>query len=115
VTPKERRAVYYETALGALPFQEWRDSITDTRTRSTIDGRIRRLRSGNFGDSKPIGDGVSEARIFLGPGYRIYYAVHELILILLLGGDKGTQDADITRAKAYWKDHQRRVLKCKAN
>jgi putative addiction module killer protein len=86
--------------------------MTDKKTRSCIDSRVRKLRSGNLGDSKPVGDGVSEARIFLGPGYRLYYSIHESDLILLVGGDKSTQDKDIAFAKWCWKDYRRRVLKC---
>jgi putative addiction module killer protein len=78
-----------------------------------LDSRIRKLRLGNFGDSKPIGEGASEARIDFGPGYRIYYAVHNLELILLCRGDKSTQGADIARARDFWKDHKKRVLNAK--
>jgi putative addiction module killer protein len=78
-----------------------------------LDGRIRKLRLGNFGDSKPIGEGASEARIDLGPGYRIYYVVHSLEIILLCGGDKSTQTADIARARDLWRDYKKRVLNAK--
>jgi putative addiction module killer protein len=113
VIPKERKAEYYATALDVCPFREWRAGFTDKRTKNTIDNRILRMMNGNFGDSKTIGSGVSEARIFLGPGYRIYYAVHEFKLVLLLGGDKGSQVSDVGLAKEYWRDYQQRILKCK--
>ncbi len=64
---------------------------------------------GLFGDSQPIGDGLSELRIHYGPGYRVYYGKEEQHTYLVLcGGDKSTQAKDIKRAKMYWQDHQRR-------
>jgi putative addiction module killer protein len=69
--------------------------------------RINRLRLGNFGDCKPVGDGVFELRMMFGPGYRVYFARQgESVVLLLCGGDKGTQDADIERAKKYWHEHR---------
>lgn len=62
--------------------------------------RIDRLAAGNPGDVKPVGDGVSEMRINFGPGYRIYYmAKGPLVIVLLAGGDKSTQEADVAKAK----------------
>ena len=74
-----------------------------------IQVRIDRAEDGNFGDCEPVGEGVSEMRIHYGPGYRVYYGLagHRLVL-LLCGGDKRTQDADIARAVAYWQDWQQR-------
>jgi len=70
--------------------------------------RLQRLPSGNPGDAAPVGDGVSELRIHYGPGYRVYYQQRgELIILLLCGGDKSTQDRDIGTAKqiaAQWSD-----------
>ena len=68
---------------------------------------------GNFGDVKPVGDGVWEARIDWGPGYRIYYAqAGQRLILLLVGGDKRKQQADIEKAHLYWMDwQQRRKLK----
>lgn len=69
--------------------------------------RIRRLRSGNLGDWKSVGNGVRELRIDAGPGYRIYFGVRkQTIVILLMGGDKGTQQSDILAARALWKDEE---------
>ena len=68
-----------------------------------------RIEAGNFGDHKPCREGVWELRIDQGPGYRVYYAMAGAVVVLLLcGGDKGTQDADIERAIGSWKDWQRR-------
>lgn len=66
------------------------------------------MRGGNFSDSWPIGDGASENRIDFGPGYRIYYGIQGENLILLCGGDKSTQSADIKLALAYWDDYKKR-------
>lgn len=71
--------------------------------------RINRLRLGNFGDHKVVGDGVFELRIDYGPGYRVYFARDGAeIVILLIGGDKRTQDRDIETAKEYWADYKAR-------
>lgn len=72
--------------------------------------RIQRMRAGNFGDCKPVGSGVWELRIDYGPGYRVYYALAGQQLILLLqGGDKRKQQADIDSAVACWQDWNRRT------
>jgi len=69
--------------------------------------RIARLREGNFGDAKPIGEGVHELRVHHGPGYRIYFGRQgRAVVILLCGGDKQTQPRDIARAKRYWRAHR---------
>ena len=72
--------------------------------------RVERLGSGHFGDCKPLEDGVWELRIDLGPGYRIYYGrIGTTIILLLSGGDKSKQKADIARAIKYWLDWKRRT------
>ena len=73
--------------------------------------RIRRLESGNFGDCKSVGAGVLELRVDVGPGYRLYCARRGVDLVVLLcGGDKRGQSADIERAKDYWSDWKRRNI-----
>src|SRR5712692_5756921 len=94
---------------GACPFREWREGIGDRDLKAIIDARIARLRAGNFGDSKSVGEGVSEARIDVGPGYRIYYGLDGDKLILLGGGDKSGQDWDIPLAQGSWKDYKERT------
>jgi len=75
-------------------------NLRDHRARSVINARIRRLSLGNEGDSKYLGEGVSELRIDLGPGYRIYYThLEKALVILLCGGDKSTQQNDVVKAK----------------
>jgi putative addiction module killer protein len=89
-------------------FEAWFDGLRDREVRARINARIRRLTLGNPGDVKPVGSGVSEMRIDYGPGYRIYFKQRgRLFAILLCGGDKRTQDADIERAikiAADWKE-----------
>lgn len=81
-------------------FREWLDGLRDLRAQVRIDDRLRRLASGNSGDTKPVGNGVQELRLHFGPGYRIYYMWRNGVLIVLLnGGDKSTQARDIARAK----------------
>jgi putative addiction module killer protein len=80
-------------------FAKWIDSLQDIRARARIQVRIERLATGNPGDVKSVGEGVSEMRIDHGPGYRVYYLRHERsVIILLAGGDKGTQARDIKTA-----------------
>ena len=81
-------------------FARWLKSLRDERAAAKIAQRIVRVQSGLPGDVKPVGEGVSELRIDHGPGYRVYFARRGLVLVILLcGGDKGTQKADIRRAK----------------
>jgi putative addiction module killer protein len=76
-----------------------------------IASRLHRIEAGNFGDCKPLGEGVSELRIQTGPGYRIYFGRHESLLVILLsGGDKSSQQSDIAKAKAMWAEWKRRQL-----
>jgi putative addiction module killer protein len=80
-------------------FDWWLRDLRDRRARDRIKARILRLSRGNPGDVKPVGCGVSEMRIDYGPGYRVYFTQRDRFVILLLcGGDKRTQDADIKRA-----------------
>lgn len=82
-------------------FDDWLRDLRDVRARAKIQVRIRRLSLGNPGDVKPVGAGVSEMRIPEGKGYRVYYASHgDFVVILLCGGDKASQRADIASAKA---------------
>jgi len=85
-------------------FDKWLRKLKDIRAKSKILVRIQRIElKGNFGDYKPIGDGLNELRITEGKGYRIYYKEHgETIILLLYGGNKSTQDADIDKAKTLW-------------
>lgn len=97
----------YLTATGRSPFADWLRNLGDRQVRSRVMVRINRLRLGNFGDCKLIGEGVFELRMMFGSGYRVYFGREgETVVILLCGGDKSTQAADIGRAKQYWKEYR---------
>ena len=82
-------------------FANWLGRLRDGRGRARIVERIRRIERGNPGDVRPVGGGVSEMRVDFGPGYRVYFVRRGAVVILLLcGGDKSSQAADIKRAKA---------------
>jgi putative addiction module killer protein len=86
-------------------FREWKAALRDRMAVAKINTRISRLALGNPGDAKPVGEGVSEMRIDYGPGYRVYYIQRGPVLIILLcGGDKRSQDADIALSKRLAKD-----------
>ena len=99
----------YQLSDERIPVSEWLSSLRDRRARAQIEVRLRRVSSGNLGDAKSVGDGVSELRVDVGAGYRVYFGKHGLALVILLcGGDKGSQQSDITLAKTYWTDWKRR-------
>lgn len=99
----------YQIENGCTPVTEWLCGLRDVRVRAHIEVRLRRVSTGNFGNCKPVGEGVWELKLDIGAGYRVYYGKHGQSLVLLLcGGDKKSQQADITRAKAYWSDWKRR-------
>ncbi|HNP80323.1 MAG TPA: type II toxin-antitoxin system RelE/ParE family toxin [Nitrospira sp.] len=80
-------------------FAKWLDGLRDMRARARVQVRIERLGTGNAGDAKSVGEGVSEMRIDYGPGYRVYFTKRgSEVIVLLAGGDKRTQDADIRTA-----------------
>lgn len=89
--------------MGKQPARDWLLSLKDMLTQAILFKRIRQAGQGNFGKTRHVGDGVNELKISFGPGYRIYYGIHqdELILILM-GGSKSTQQSDIRKARAYW-------------
>lgn len=88
-------------------FSTWLADLKDLKARAKVVIRVKQAAQGNFGDVKPISEGVWEMRIHFGPGYRIYYAREGRVIYLLLnGGDKSTQKQDIKTAIAMWKDIQ---------
>ena len=94
---------------GHDPFKEWIGNLQDRQARARILLRIQRMATGNFGDCKPIAEGVWELRIDHGAGYRVYYArAGEKLVIILAGGDKRRQQADINTALEYWKNWKRK-------
>lgn len=95
------QVVIVQTAV----FRDWHNGLPDRKARLRIDDRLKRLASGNAGDTKSVGNGVQELRLHFGPGYRVYYIWRDGVLIILLnGGDKGSQARDIAKAKQLAKD-----------
>ena len=83
-----------------LEFKDWLGSLKDRMAAYAIAARLERLAYGLKGDVKPVGDGISELRVHVGPGYRVYFVQRGQVLIVVLsGGDKGSQDRDIASAK----------------
>ena len=106
---KEKRLEYYETADGNVPFREWFAALRDRKAQATVDARLGRVQLGNLGEYEPVGDGVLELKIDVGPGYRVYFGpVGRALILLLCGGDKSTQKKDIKTARSYWADYRRR-------
>ena len=99
---------YYLEDDGTAPFTEWLSNLRDRDAHARISARLNRVKLGNFGIIKALGDGVSEIKIDYGPGYRLYYAMNgKTIVLLLIGGDKSTQKQDIKLAKTYWQRQQK--------
>jgi putative addiction module killer protein len=91
---------------GRSPFGDWFDGL-DPATAARVDRSIRRMEAGNFGAAKPLREGVFELRLDFGPGYRVYYGLDGKILVILLaGGDKRRQSADIAAAVERWKRYK---------
>lgn len=102
--------VQYETQAGDCPFGTWFEDL-DARAAAKVRAAIARMETGNFGDVKPVGEGVSERRIDFGPGYRVYFGQDgQRLVILLVGGTKMRQQRDIEQARAYWRDYKHRKI-----
>lgn len=100
--------LHYKTEDGKIPFTDWMDTL-DRMTKARIAQHIDRMKFGNTGDTRHLRNGVSEKKINTGPGYRLYFSREgSQIIVLLCGGDKGTQDRDIDRAVSYLHDHVER-------
>jgi len=99
----------YVTVDGRVPFRRWLLRLRDKGAVARIDARLGRVRVGNFGDCKLVGEGVSELRAPHGPGYRVYFGRDgNTLVVLLCTGAKGTQARDLKKARDYWADYQRR-------
>ena len=102
-TPQE--VVAFRARDGRVPFEEWLDDLKDKRAVARVLARLARVRLGNLGDCKPVGEGVSELRVDYGPGYRVYFGQKgRTLVVLLCGGDKRTQDRDIRLARQFWQE-----------
>ena len=109
---QEREIEYYETEDGERPFQKWLSALKDKQGRQKIRTRIDRVSLGNLGFCEPVGEGVMELKIDFGPGYRVYFGqVGNKLVILLNGGDKGSQHKNIKTAHEYWANYRRRYDK----
>jgi len=100
---------YYRDAQGRAPLTQWIDALKDIRARAQIRARLARVASGNFGECKPVRDGVQELKIDYGPGYRVYLSRQGPVLVLLLcGSDKTDQSRAIKQAIDYLNDWKQR-------
>lgn len=105
VTPRSIKS--YTTQKGKKPFDNWLKSLKDKKAIARILQRIDRVSLGNFGDCRSVGEGVFELRVHFGPGFRVYFGIaNEQLIILLSGGDKGSQKKDISTAQTYWKEYK---------
>ncbi len=94
-----------------IEFDKWLKKLRDRTARAKILFRLQRVESGNLGDIKPVGYGISEMRIPHGKGYRVYYKITgKQVILLLIGGDKSTQEKDIEKAKKIWDNTQKEEL-----
>ena len=109
-TVEPKQVVIYADEDGIEPFQTWLNNLRDKQGRRHVLKRLLRVQQGNYGDVKPIGEGLSELRIFFGPGYRVYFGEYAgNIVIVLCCGDKDSQNQDLEKAKAYWKEYKSRA------
>ncbi len=107
VESKSRKIKNYVRGSGRVPFEDWFSKLRDSSVKARILTRIDRLRFGNFGDCKSVGGGVFELRIHFGSGFRVYFGlVGSEVVLLLGGGDKATQNRDITVCQSYWKEYK---------
>ena len=104
--PEERQILHYTEGKKDL-FGEWLDNLYDAAGRAAVHCRLNRVRNGNFGDYRGVGQGVWELRIHYGPGYRIYFGEDgPRIILLICGGDKRTQQKDIRKARRIWAEYR---------
>lgn len=100
---------HYLDPEGRDLFAQWLDGLKAQQAKARVAARLLRLHNGNFGDCKPVGEGVWELRIDWGPGYRVYYAMAgKQVILLCEGGDKRKQPADIGRAISRWNEWRQR-------
>jgi len=99
----------YQAEDRRVPFTEWLDSLRDKAAQARIRLRLRQVQTGTLGDCESVGEGVVELRVHVGAGYRVYCGRHgKMLVVLLCGGDKSSQERDIKSAKTLWADWKRR-------
>lgn len=99
----------YKKESGQVPFRKWLNELTKSNPAAAqrIDARLARVKTGNLGEHRGVGEGVKELVLNFGPGYRLYFAEDgDSIVVLLFGGTKKGQSRDIEQAKAYWKSYK---------
>ena len=107
-----RTVEIYVTRDGKDVFHKWMDGLADQRAKALIDKTVAKVRLGNLGQHKSVGEGVQEIVLNYGPGYRIYFGEQGATrVILLCGGTKKRQEEAINEAKRYWKDWKERTAK----
>ena len=100
------KIIVYADSAGKEPYTKWFFSIKEMEIRVRIQKRILRAENENLGEVKALKKGIAEMKLDFGPGYRVYYGISGNYLLLLLGGDKKTQQKDINKALEYWKDYE---------
>ena len=101
----EKEVIFYRTREGKEPFKDWLNDLGDKVLNYRINTRIHRVREGNYGDHKRF-SGIIELRLHFGKGYRIYCGEeNDVLVVLLAGGDKSSQEKNIERAIEYWRDY----------
>ena len=101
-----RQVVEYIDKKGRVPFRSWLERLKDRKAAAIIDAKLTRVRMGNLGNNKSVGQGVKELKVDFGPGYRVYFGEDSgKVVVLLIGGDKKTQPADIKLAQQYWTEY----------
>lgn len=109
---QQREIELYVTRDGKIPYESWYARLNDIKVQTIILKRLARIRLGNLGEWRSLGEGVGELKINFGSGFRIYFGQEGgKLVILLCGGDKKTQSKDIKKAFEFWWDHQQRELK----
>ena len=107
LAPKVRALEEYVTANGRKPFADWLLNLRDRKGRAIILRRLSEAEEGNFGIYRELKDGLFELKVAYGPGYRVYFGIDgDELILLLCGGDKGSQNRDIAAARKYWFDYR---------
>ena len=101
---------YYQTVDRVVPYLDWFYGLKSLASREIVVNRLTRIQGGNFGDCKSLKGGIYEPRIHLDQGFRIYFGKRgEQVIVLLVGGEKKTQQKDIVKAKKYWQECKSRA------